>query len=204
MNMRRICIAGVMAAVAFNAWGAGSAPASAGKTKLDVNGTWTAKMEGRGGGPATTMEFVFKQEKEKLSGTMATNGGAPVAIKDAKVYRTKITFAVESEMPAMPAMPGAPPNAQAGAPRKMTTKYEATVDGDTMTLETQMGGGGGMGGGMPMGGGGGGGGMGGGGMGGGGMGGGGGMSGPPPGGMGGGAGGMRMGGPGKITATRQK
>ena len=85
MNMRRMCVAGVMAAVAFNAWGAGSAPASAGKTKLDVNGTWTAKTEGRGGGPATTMEFVFKQEKEKLSGTLATNGGTPVAIKDAKV-----------------------------------------------------------------------------------------------------------------------
>lgn len=201
MNMRRICIAGVMAAVAFNAWGAGSAPASAGKTKLDVNGTWTATAEGRGGAPATTMEFVFKQVKEKLSGTLATNGGAPVAIKDAKVYRTKITFAVETEMPAMPAMPGAPPNAQAGAPRKMTTKYEATVDGDTMTLETSMSGGmgGGMGGGMPMGGGGGGRGGGGGGMGGGGGG-----MGPPPGG-GGMGGGMRgMGGPSKITATRQK
>jgi hypothetical protein len=212
MNMRRICIAGVMAAVAFNAWGAGSAPASAGQTKIDVNGTWTAKMEGRGGGPATTMVFVFKQEKEKLSGTMATNGGAPVAIQDPKVYRTKITFAVESEMPAMPAMPGAPPNAQAGAPRKVTTKYEATVDGDTMTIESQMGGGmgGGMGG-MPMGGGGGGGGMGGGGMGGPPGGGGGGMGGPPGGGGGGmgppgggmgGMGGMR--GPGKIVATREK
>jgi hypothetical protein len=202
MNMRRFLVAAAIAA-AVNAWAApsGTAPASAGKTKLDVNGTWNAKVEGRG--TPTTYVFVFKQEKDKLTGTMSTNGAPAVEIGNGKIYKTKITFQVETTM-TMPAMPGAP----AAEPRKMTTKYEATVDGDTMTVEPQMGGGGGMGGGMPMGGGGGGGGggMGGGGMGGGGMGGGGGMSAPPSGGgaMGGPPGGGMRGGMGKIVATRAK
>lgn len=194
MNMRRICIAGVLAVIAGNAWAAGSAPSSAGKSKLDVNGTWNATVAGRG--PPQNMVFVFKQEKDKVTGTMSTNGAPPVEIQDGKVYRTMIRFAVETTMPAMPAMPGAPPSPQGSAPRKVTTKYEATVDGDTMTIET-VGGGGGMGGMGGMGGG----------MGGGGgmpMGGGGDMGGGGMGGMGGGMGGMRMGGMGKITATRQK
>ncbi len=212
MNMSRIGIAGALAALALNAWAApgSTAPASAGKTKLDVNGTWNATIES-GRGPATNMVYVFKQEKDKLTGTVSTNGGSPVEIKNGKVYKTKITFAVEMTMPAMQ-MPGAPPSQKPAEPMKITTKYEGNVEGDTMIIETQMGGG--MGGGMPMGGGGGmpmggGGGMpmGGGGppMGGGGDmgGGGGGMAGPPPGG-GGMGGGMRMGGMGKITATRAK
>lgn len=217
MNMRRICIASLLAAVSLNTWAAGSAPASAGKSNLDVNGTWNAEVER--GSTSTAMQFVFKQEKDKLTGTMSTNGAAPVDISNGKVYKTKITFQVESTMPAMPGMPA--PTADQ-KPQKMITKYEATVDGDSMVIEPQMGGGGSMGGGMPMGGGGGGGRMGGGGMGGGGggmsggppgggadMGGapssGGGMSGAPPsaGGMSGGMGGMR-GGMGKITATRAK
>lgn len=217
MNMRRIGIAGVLAALAFNAWSApgSTAPASAGKTKLDVNGTWNATIEG-GRGPAMSMVYVFKQEKDKLTGTVSTNGGPPVEIKNGKVYKTKVTFAVEMTMPAMQ-MPGAPPSQKPAEPMKITTKYEGNVEGDTMIIETQMGGG--MGGGMPMGGGGGmpmGGGGGGMPMGGGGdMGGGGGMAGPPPGGGGGGmagpppggggmGGGRRMGGMGKITATRAK
>ena len=78
--------------------------------------------------------------------------GLPVEIKNGKVYKTKVTFAIEMTMPAMQ-MPGAPPGQKPAEPMKITTKYEGNVDGDTMIIETQMGGG--MGGGMPMGGGGG-------------------------------------------------
>lgn len=204
MKIARIGIAGLLAALTLNVWAAGSPPPGAGKSKIDATGTWTAKMEGRGGGPGTTIVLVLKQDKKELTGTMSTNGGPPIEIKDGRALRTTIYFEVEMTMPAMPAMPGRqgmgpPPGQQPGAPMKMVTKYEASIDGDTMIIEPKMGG---MGGGMPMGGGG----MGGGGMGGGGMGGpppggmGGGMGGPPP---GGGMGGM-MGGMGKITATRQK
>jgi hypothetical protein len=202
MKIARIAMAGALAVLATNAWAAGSAPASASsKPKFDATGTWNAKMEGRG--PPMNMVFVFKQEKDKLTGTMSTNGAPPVEIENAKLYKTKITFAVKRTMPPMQ-MPGAPPPKTPPAPVEVVTKYEATVDGDTMTIETV---GGGMG--MGMGGGGMGGGMGGpppGGGGGGDMGGG--MGGPPPGGgMGGGMGGPPpggMGGMGKITATRQK
>jgi hypothetical protein len=183
MNIIRIGMAGVLATLALNVWAAGSPPPGAGKSMIDATGTWTAKVEGAG--PPMTMVFVLKQDKKKLTGTMSTNGGPPVEIKDGKALRTTVYFSVETTMPAMPAMPGRagmppPPNQQPGAPMKMVTKYEGAIDGDTMTLERQggMGGGGGMGG--PPGGGG--------------MGGG--MGGPGMGGM--------MGGMGKITATRSK
>jgi hypothetical protein len=190
MNIRRIGIAVLAAAIGLNAWaGGGGAPAIASaKATYDVTGTWTAKIEG-GRGPAQTMVFVLKQDGEKVTGTVSTNGAAPVEISDGKAGRSEVQFSVSMAMPAM-AAPGqqADPKAK---PMQMVTKFTGKVSGNDMELTRQMQPPAGMGGGMPMGGGMGGGGMGGRGMGGGGMGGGG-MGG---GGMGGG-GGMPMGGGG--------
>ena len=107
MNMSRIGIAGALAALALKRMGGpGKHGAGVGrKSKLDVNGTWNATVEG-GRAPAMNMVYVFKQEKDKLTGTVSTNGGPAVEIKNGKVYKTKVTFAVEMTMPAMQ-MPGA-------------------------------------------------------------------------------------------------
>lgn len=117
MNMtRRIGVAGLLAAAALNVWAApASAPAAA--KKFDVSGTWTAKTEGGFGGPTTTV-FVLKQEGDKLSGTVSTNGAPPVEITEARVLRTSIYFEVTAAPPARPAAaPGAPgaPGAAPGA-----------------------------------------------------------------------------------------
>ena len=191
MRIARIGIASVLAAFTLNVWaGPGAAPSTAGgKPKFDVTGTWNAKTEGRGA--AVNYVFVFKQDKDDVTGTVSVNGMAATPISDVKLYKTKMLFSVKMTMPAMPAMPGAPAPAQPAAPREIETKYTATIDGDEMTIEFQggmgmmmgMGGGMGGGGGPPPGGGDMGGGMGGG-----------------MGGMGGGMGGMKT----TVKATRVK
>jgi hypothetical protein len=112
---------------------AGSAPAASKKSSLDVSGIWTAKIES--GGPPGTMVFVFKQVKGKLTGTLSTNGGPPVEIRDGKVYRSIIRFSVETAMPERPATPLDRSSPQ-GPASMLPMKYDATVDGDTMTLVT--------------------------------------------------------------------
>lgn len=146
MNMRRICIAGVMAAVAFNAWGAANTP-KASKPKFDVTGTWHATIEG-GRGPAMNLVFVLKQEGDKLSGTLSTNGSPPVEITEARVLRTTIYFEVSTTMGGMGGPggqrgPGGPPGMGPGMPgmgmgRSMITKYTGSLSGDELKLTSQM------------------------------------------------------------------
>lgn len=189
MSIKRVGFAALLSFVALNTWaGGGGAAANANaKASYDVTGKWTAKIEGRG--PPQTLVFDLKQDGEKVTGTISTNGGPAQEISDGKAGRSALRFSVKTSMPPMQ-MPGQPANPNA-KPMEMVTKYTAKISGDDMELEREMQMPA-MGGGMPMGGGMGGGGMGGGmppggGMGGGGMGGG--M--PPGGGMGGG---MPMGG----------
>lgn len=149
MNIRRVGIAALLSMVALNVWAAdrGSAARNANaKASYDVTGTWAATIES-GFGPAQTMVFVFKQEGEKVTGTVSTNGGAAIEISDGKAGRSALRFSVKTTMPAMQ-MPGQPPDPNA-KPREMVTKYTAKVTGDQMELE-RSGGMGGMGGMPPM------------------------------------------------------
>ena len=174
MNFRRIGIAALLSVVALNVWaGGGGAPANArAKASYDVTGTWNATIEG-GPGPAQNMVIVLKQDGEELTGTVSTNGGAPIEISEGKAGRSAVHFSLSVTMPAMP-MPNQKPDPDA-KPMKMITRFTGKVSGNDLVLTRQMQMSGGMGG-MPMGGG----------MGGGGM--------PMGGGMGGGGGGMPMGG----------
>ncbi len=60
----------------------------------DVTGKWTAKVPGRNGDQETT--FTFKQEGEKLTGTVTgPRGDRPIA--DGSVKGDAVSFAVESQ-----------------------------------------------------------------------------------------------------------
>jgi hypothetical protein len=115
-NLRRVLIAGALAAAATHAGASDGARAIAGKSKLDVNGTWHAKVEGHGS--PQDVVFVLRQDKDRLTGTMSTNGAPPVEIHSGKVYRNTIRFSFVTGME--------------------TTSFVASVEGDTMTLKAQI------------------------------------------------------------------
>ena len=57
----------------------------------DVTGTWTAQMQGQNGD--MTITFHFKQDADKLTGTVETSmGGDPVEISNGKIDGDKISF----------------------------------------------------------------------------------------------------------------
>jgi len=56
----------------------------------DVTGKWVGDMPGRGG-DTTSTTFTFKQDGEKLSGSM-TGPQGDIAIKDGKVAGEQISF----------------------------------------------------------------------------------------------------------------
>jgi hypothetical protein len=60
----------------------------------DVTGKWTAQVPGRNGDQETT--FTFKQEGDKLTGTMNRPQGE-AAIADGKVSGESISFTVETQ-----------------------------------------------------------------------------------------------------------
>jgi hypothetical protein len=57
----------------------------------DVTGKWTAQVPGRGGQMMDT-NFNFKQEGEKLTGTMTGFGGMEIPISEGKVAGDNISF----------------------------------------------------------------------------------------------------------------
>lgn len=134
----RIGITGLLAFAALNASaaGPGGAPSNS-KPKFDVTGTWTAEAASRMGPPAK-MVFVLKQDGDKLSGTVSTNGAPPIEIGDARVLRTTIYFTVSMAMPQMPGgRPGGPPG-MPGMGGPMVTKYTGTPSGDELKFTSQM------------------------------------------------------------------
>lgn len=60
----------------------------------DITGKWTAMVPGRNGEQETT--FMFKQEGEKLTGTMNRPQGE-LSITDGKVSGDTVTFSVETQ-----------------------------------------------------------------------------------------------------------
>ena len=60
----------------------------------DVSGTWTGEFSGPDGGGGFQITFTFKQDGDKLTGTVLGPQGDPIAISDGMVNGDKISFKV--------------------------------------------------------------------------------------------------------------
>ena len=91
----------------------------------DATGKWTYEQEGRGGRGPMSVTITLKQDGAKLTGSVpgfGRRGGdapPPTEITDAKVDGNKVSFTVKRDF-------GGNVN---------ITKYEGTIDGDTMKLK---------------------------------------------------------------------
>ncbi len=90
----------------------------------DVSGKWTYEQQGRGGGPPRQVTLTLKQDGSKLTGSVpgfARGGGAAPEneISNGKVDGNNISFEVKRQT-------------QNG---EFVTKYEGTLDGDSLKLK---------------------------------------------------------------------
>jgi hypothetical protein len=99
----------------------------------DVTGKWTYSQPGMNGGPDRQTTITLKQDGDKLTGSIPAmmggrgggGGGAPAdpppttEITNGKVSGSTVTFEVHRQ----------------GRNGETVTKYEGTVDGDTMKLK---------------------------------------------------------------------
>jgi uncharacterized protein (DUF2147 family) len=84
----------------------------------DINGKWTAEVEGRNGQKRTTT-FNLKAEGEKLTGTVSGPGGREFNIEEGKISGDNVSFAVTMEFN--------------GNSRKVV--YKGTASGDQLNLK---------------------------------------------------------------------
>jgi hypothetical protein len=84
----------------------------------DISGNWSGTMQ-MGDNPID-LTFVFKQDGEKLTGTVATPSG-DLPLSDGKVVGDKISFFVQADM--------------GGTPTKFIS--EGVVKGDEITISTK-------------------------------------------------------------------
>lgn len=83
----------------------------------DVTGSWSAEMQTPDGN-TMQLSFTFKQDGEKLTGTVATSmGGDPIEISNGKIDGDKITFDTSFN--------------------GMTISHEGTISGDEIKLKAQ-------------------------------------------------------------------
>lgn len=87
----------------------------------DINGKWTAAMEGQAG--STVINFAFKVDGEKITGTVSSERMEEQQISEGIIKGDDVSFAIAVE-------------SQAGA-MKITCK--GTVAGDEMKLTMQFG-----------------------------------------------------------------
>jgi hypothetical protein len=69
------------------------APVAA-RAATDVTGTWTGEIKGPDGGAGFQVSFTFKQDGDKLTGSVTGAQGEPIAISDGKVVGDKISFKI--------------------------------------------------------------------------------------------------------------
>ena len=88
----------------------------------DISGTWTGEIQGPNGNISLT--YSFKQDGEKLTGTVAGPQGDPINIDEGKVTGEKVSFSVN-------------------VPFNGGTKFvsEGTIKGEEITITTKAEGG---------------------------------------------------------------
>jgi len=69
-------------------------PTGSALAATDVSGTWTGEFSGPNGGSGFQITFTFKQDGDKLTGTVLGPQGDPIAISDGSVNGDKISFKV--------------------------------------------------------------------------------------------------------------
>ena len=84
----------------------------------DVTGAWTTNMAGPNG-DSMQITFTFKQDGDKLTGTVLGPMGDPMEISEGKVDGDNIAFKVVREFNG----------------NQFVTSYKGTVEGDTMKLD---------------------------------------------------------------------
>ena len=97
----------------------------------DISGNWTATMSM--GDNQFNLSYSFKQDGEKLTGTVTGPQGDPLTLNDGKVQGDKVSFNVKVETPN----------------GTFTVMNEGTIKGEEITLVGKMQGGPGDGNGMP-------------------------------------------------------
>jgi hypothetical protein len=89
----------------------------------DISGNWSGTMQ-MGDNPFT-LTYAFKQDGEKLTGTVTTPQGQALPLSDGKVVADKVSFFVQVDM--------------GGNPTKFVS--QGTIKGDEITLTTKVEGG---------------------------------------------------------------
>lgn len=97
----------------------------------DISGNWTGSMSM--GDNQFTLNYTFKQDGAKLTGTVTGPQGDPLPLNDGKVEGDKMSFSVKVETPN----------------GTLTIKNEGTIKGEEITLTSKMEGGDFGGNGMP-------------------------------------------------------
>lgn len=85
----------------------------------DITGNWACSVSVDG--TQYNLTYTFKQDGEKLSGTLAHEGGEPLPLNDGKVQGDKVTFFVQAN--------------RGGTLTKFA--MEGAIKGDEITLTTK-------------------------------------------------------------------
>lgn len=85
----------------------------------DITGTWVGSMAGGGNGDFS-LTYNFKQDGDKLSGTVIGPQGDPMPLVDCKLDGDKISFAIKVDM----------------GGNVTTFSSKGTIKGDEITLTT--------------------------------------------------------------------
>ena len=98
----------------------------------DISGNWSGTMQ-MGDNPFT-LTYAFKQDAEKLTGTVTGPQGDPLPINDGKVVGDKVSFNVKVDMGGTPAKFSSE-GVIKGDEISLTTKSEGGPDFPPMTLK---------------------------------------------------------------------
>ena len=125
MHLRKFGIlSALLAVLSIAAWAA------------DITGTWVGSAAGGGGD--FTLTYTFKQDGDKLSGTVTSpQGGEPMPLINCKIDGDKIEFAVKVDMGGNAATFGSKGTVK-GNEISVTTTNDAGMDfGGEMKLKKQ-------------------------------------------------------------------
>ncbi len=87
----------------------------------DIDGKWTGQYNSGMGDPMQ-MDFTFKADGAKLTGTAPGGSGATIPLKDGKIDGNKVSFTVETSM----------------GETQMKFSYKGVLNGDSLDLSFEM------------------------------------------------------------------